>query len=222
MGEAVGSMLTSAVGIAISPLPLIAVILMLGTPRGRTNGIAFTAGWTGALAALVAAVVVAGSGLNPDEGRPTWSYWLRLALGVLFVLLAVRQWWARPREGHVSPPPVWMQALDRFTAARSAGLGAALVVANPKNVVLAVGGAAAVAASPASAGGKAVAAALMVLVGSLCTLLPLVVHLVGGDRSAHVLGEGKAWVAAHHTAIVTTVLAVLGTEYIGDAITALA
>jgi hypothetical protein len=32
------------VGIAISPLPLVAVILMLATPRGRANGVAFTAG----------------------------------------------------------------------------------------------------------------------------------------------------------------------------------
>jgi hypothetical protein len=32
------------VGVAISPLPLVAVILMLATPRGRANGVAFTAG----------------------------------------------------------------------------------------------------------------------------------------------------------------------------------
>lgn len=34
MGDAIGHVLTSAVGIAISPLPLIAVILMLATPKG--------------------------------------------------------------------------------------------------------------------------------------------------------------------------------------------
>ncbi|MFF2230846.1 GAP family protein [Streptomyces anulatus] len=58
MGDAIGHMLTSAVGIAISPLPLIAVILMLATPQGRTNGFAFTGGWVLALTA----VILAGSG----------------------------------------------------------------------------------------------------------------------------------------------------------------
>ncbi|MQS17802.1 GAP family protein [Streptomyces kaniharaensis] len=221
MGEAVGSMLASAVGIAISPLPLIAVILMLATPRARTNGPAFTAGWAGTLATVVAAVVLAGSGLSSGGGKPTWSYWLKLALGVLFVLLAGKQWHDRPREGHVTAPPAWMRTIDRFTAARSAGLAAVLVVANPKNLVLAVGGAASIAASTASGGDKAVAAALMVLVGSLCTLVPLGVYLLGGDRSTRVLGEWKAWMAAHNVAIMTTVPAVLGAAYVGNAITGL-
>jgi hypothetical protein len=38
MGQAIGDLLPSAVGVAISPVPIIAVILMLGTPRARSNG----------------------------------------------------------------------------------------------------------------------------------------------------------------------------------------
>ncbi|MFD0279884.1 GAP family protein [Kitasatospora sp. NPDC127111] len=221
MGDAVGRMLASAVGIAISPLTLIAVVLLLATPRGRVNGTAFTAGWVTALAAVVTVVVWAGSGLGADAAEPAWAWWLELALGALFLLLGVEQWRDRPRAGHVHGPPRWMRAVDRFTPGRSAGLAAALVVANPKNLVLAVGGAVAIATSTASAGGKAGAAALMVLIGSLCTLLPLAVHLFGGDRSARVLGEWKAWLAAHNAAITVVVLVVLGTKYVGDAISGL-
>ncbi|WP_405018304.1 GAP family protein [Kitasatospora sp. NBC_00070] len=221
MGEAIGSMLSSAVGIAISPVPLIAVILMLATPRGRVNGIAFTVGWLGTLAVLVAAVVTLGSGLTDDGEKPTWAYWLKLGLGALFVVLAAKQWRGRPREGHVSAPPKWMQAVDRFTAAKSAGLAAVLVAANPKNLVLAVGGAVSIATSSAGTGGKTVAAVLMVLIGSLCTLLPVGVYLVGGDRATHLLGEWKAWMSVHNGAIMAAVLAVLGAKYLGDAISGL-
>ncbi|MEV5258049.1 GAP family protein [Streptomyces anulatus] len=222
MGEAVGSMLTSAVGIAISPLPLIAVILMLATPKGRANGIAFTAGWVVGLAVVVTLVVVAGSGMTAGGEKPTWAYWLKLALGVLFVLMALKQWRDRPREGREATAPKWMRAIDRFTPGKAAGLAVALVAANPKNLVLAIGGAVSIATSGASAGGKTVAAVLMVLIGSLCTLLPLGVFLLGGDRSARVLGGWKEWMAAHNAAIMTTVLAVLGAKYIGDALTGLA
>ncbi|MYT76556.1 Sap, sulfolipid-1-addressing protein [Streptomyces sp. MnatMP-M77] len=221
MGEAIGAMLTSAVGIAISPLPLIAVILMLATPKGRTNGIAFTAGWVAGLAAVVAVVVAAGSGLHTTGTKPSWAYWLKLALGVLFVLMALKQWHGRPREGHEAAPPKWMRAIDRFTAAKAAVLAVVLVAANPKNLVLAVGGAVSIATAPASGTGKTVAAALMVVIGSLCTLLPLGVYLLGGSRSAHVLGGWKAWMSLHNAAIMTTVLAVLGAKYIGDALTGL-
>lgn len=224
VGDAVGQMLVSAVGIAISPLPLIAVILMLATPRGRANGVAFTAGWIVSLAVLVTVVVLAASGGNASDGTGgpgRWSYWLKLALGLVFLALAAGQWRGRPRGGQEAEPPGWMRAIDGFSPRKSAGLAAALAVANPKNLVLAVGGAVSIAASGASPGGKAVAAVLMVLIGSLCALLPLGTYLLGGRRSEAVLGEWRTWMARHNAAIMTTVLAVLGTKYVGDAISGL-
>ncbi|ROR43708.1 GAP family protein [Kitasatospora cineracea] len=221
MGDAIGQMLASAVGIAISPLPLIAVILMLATPHGRSNGIAFTAGWVVALGAVTAVVVPAGSGIDTAAGTPDWSYWVKLGLGVLFLLLAAKQWQGRPRAGKVAEPPGWMRAVDRFTPAKSAGLAAVLAAANPKNLVLAVGGAVSIATSGASGGGKAVAGALLVLIGSLCTLLPLGVYLLGGTRATEVLGGWKAWMSAHNSAIMIVLLLVLGTKYVGDAVSGL-
>jgi hypothetical protein len=44
MGEAIGQVLSFAVGVAISPVPIIAVVLMLATRRGRVNGPAFLTG----------------------------------------------------------------------------------------------------------------------------------------------------------------------------------
>jgi hypothetical protein len=114
-----------------------------------------------------------------------------------------------------------MSAVDRFTPGKAAGLAVVLVVANPKNLVLALGGAVSIATSGASVGGKAVAAAVMVVIGSLCTLLPLGVYLLGGRRAAGVLEDWKEWMAAHNAAIMATVLAVLAAKYIGDAITSL-
>jgi hypothetical protein len=45
MGQAIGGSLPLAIGIAISPIPIIAVVLMLTTPRAKANGLAFLAGW---------------------------------------------------------------------------------------------------------------------------------------------------------------------------------
>ena len=58
MGEAIGQTLALAVGVALSPVPIIAVILMLVTPRARVNGPAFVVGWLVGLA-LVGTVVLA-------------------------------------------------------------------------------------------------------------------------------------------------------------------
>ncbi|MGW2866942.1 GAP family protein [Kitasatospora sp. NPDC001225] len=221
MGEAIGPMLASAVAVALSPLPLIAVLLVLASPRGRANGVAFTAGWLLGLATVSAAVVTAGTALNPARTTPTWSSWLKLALGTVLVLLAARQWRERPRPGRVTAPPAWLLSIDRLTAARSAGLAVVLVIAHPKTLVPAVGGAASIAAAPTGGGEKAVAAALMVLVGSLGTLLPLAAHLRGSAQARRTLGEWRAWTATHSAAIMITVPLLLGAEYLGDAVSGL-
>ncbi|WP_307790869.1 GAP family protein [Streptomyces actuosus] len=172
MLDAIGQMLAPAVGIAISPVPLIAIVLMLSAPRGRGNGIAFAAAWTLSLSVLVCAVVLLGTGASAegDDGPAQWTYWLHLALGLLFLLLGARQWRERPRDGQAAATPGWMRSIDSFTPARAAVLAAALAVANPKNLVLAVSGAVGIAGADATAGGRAVAAVLMVLIASLCTL----------------------------------------------------
>jgi len=52
MGQAISEVLTFAVGVAISPMPIIAVILMLFSQRAKVNGPAFLLGWVLALAVV--------------------------------------------------------------------------------------------------------------------------------------------------------------------------
>ena len=141
-------------------MPLIAVILDADDPPGRSNGLAFAAGWTMSLAAATAAPVLLGSGADAatgDDTPATWTGWLKLDLGLVPAALAVKELAGRPREGHRAQAPGWMKAIDQFTHGRSAGLAALLAGANPKNLVPVVGGAVAVAGSTTGGGAKAVA-----------------------------------------------------------------
>lgn len=221
MGGAIGQMLSSAVGVAISPLPLVVSVLMLATARGRANGIAFASGWMATLAAVGALMLLIGG--NADSGGKTssWIWWLKLALGVFFALMAVKHWRDRPRPGHEAAPPKWMAALDSFTPLKTAGLAALLSGANPKNLALTIGGMAAVAGATTETGAKFTALVLFVIVASLCVVVPLGVYLLGGDTATATLAGWKAWMTEHNAAIMVTVLAVLAAKYIGDAITGL-
>src|SRR4051812_50221297 len=99
MGEAIGQMLPAAVGVAISPLPIVAVVLMLVTARGRVNGPAFLLGWVAGLAIVGVVVLSVADGADASEGGAPadWVSWLKLVLGILLLLLAARQWRGRPR-----------------------------------------------------------------------------------------------------------------------------
>ena len=50
MGHGISAILTFAVGVASSPVPIIAVTLMLFSQRARVNGLMFLLGWVVALA----------------------------------------------------------------------------------------------------------------------------------------------------------------------------
>jgi threonine/homoserine/homoserine lactone efflux protein len=101
MKEAIGQVLSLAVGVAISPVPIIAVVLMLATPRARANGLAFVLGWIAGLAVVGTIVLLVSSGASASEnGQPaTWVSVLELVLGALLLMVAVRQWRGRPRAG---------------------------------------------------------------------------------------------------------------------------
>ena len=116
MADAIGQVLTLAVGVSLSPVPIIAVVLMLGTPAGRRNGPAFLAGWVLGLAVVgtIVLLVAGGAGAN-DGGEPaTWVDVLKLVLGALLLLLAVRQWRGRPRAGEAAELPKWMRTDRRL------------------------------------------------------------------------------------------------------------
>ena len=53
------------------------------------------------------------------------------------MLLAVRQWRSRPKEGEEPTLPSWMAAIDSITAGKAFGLGVLLSSVNPKNLACA-------------------------------------------------------------------------------------
>src|SRR5262245_26779681 len=99
MGQAIGEFLPAAIGVAISPIPIIAVVLMLGSVRGRVNGPAFLVGWVvGIVFAGTVLLLIAGAIGGQENGEPAiWVSWLELLLGLALLRLAVKQFRGRPR-----------------------------------------------------------------------------------------------------------------------------
>jgi threonine/homoserine/homoserine lactone efflux protein len=220
MGEAIGQMLPAAVGVAISPLPIVAVVLMLVSRRGRTNGPAFAVGWIFGLAVVGAIVLAVSSGAGAsDGGEPaTWASVLKLLLGALLLLVGVKQWRGRPREGEAPATPKWMAALDTFTPVKAAGLGALLSGLNPKNTLLTIAGAAAIAGTGIATGQQVAAYALFVIIATIGVGTPVVLSIVMGDRSAKLLDGLKTWMGANNAVIMAVLLLLLGVKLIGDGI----
>jgi threonine/homoserine/homoserine lactone efflux protein len=220
MGQAIGNFLPSAVGVAISPLPIVAVVLMLVTTRGRQNGPAFVAGWWFGLGVVGAIVLAVADGANAstDSGPATWVDVLFLLLGLLLILVAAKQWRGRPHGAEEPPTPKWMGALDSFTPVKAGGAGVVLSALNPKNLLLAVAGAAAIAQTGISTGEQVVSYVIFVLIASIGVAAPVVIYFVMGDRSQRPLGELKTWLAHNNAVIMAVLLLIIGVKLIGNAI----
>lgn len=224
MADAIGQSLSFAVGVAISPVPIIGVILMLSTPRARANGPAFILGWLAGILVVGAIVLlVAGGAGVGDSGQPSDGVsLLKLVLGLLLLLVAVRQWRGRPRGDQEPTMPGWMDTIDAFTAPRAAGFGILLSAVNPKNLLLIVGGAAAISQTGVSNGAQAGALVVFALIASLGTGTPLAIYFALGERSRSILAELKEWMSHNNAAIMAVICLIVGAKLLGDALSGFA
>jgi threonine/homoserine/homoserine lactone efflux protein len=217
LGQAVGDLLPSAVGVALSPIPIIAIILMLATPRARSNGLAFAAGWVvGLVAVSVVVLLVANDASDPNSTTSDGVNWVKIAIGVLFLALAVKQWRARPRHGETAEMPKWMNTIDSFTAIKSAGLGVVLSALNPKNLALTLAAAASIAQADLSTGDATIAVAVFVVIASITVAGPVLWYVIAPRSAAKPLDAIKQFMADHNAVIMFVLFVVLGAKILGD------
>ena len=223
MKEAIGDVLPLGVGVALSPIPIIAVVLMLVSRRARLNGPLFILGWLVGLSVVgIVMLGIAGPSNANDHGEPArWVAMLKVVLGALLVLVAVRQWRALLHDGDEPSMPAWMGAIDAFSPAKALGAGAVLSGLNPKNLLLAVGAAAAIAQTGISGAEQAGAYAMFALIGTVGVAVPVVIYFALGDRAPPVLDRLKGWMVRHNAAIMATLCLVIGAKLVGDGIAGL-
>lgn len=216
MGQGISEVLTFAIGVAISPIPIIAVILMLFSNRARVNGPAFLFGWVVALAAVSTIVYVVshdGSVATSSTASDSVS-WGKIVLGVVFLHLARRSWRHRPAPGADPTMPAWMARVDSFTPLEAAGLGALLAAVNPKNLILTMGSAAGLAQLGLTTSDAIVAIAVFVLLGSVSIAGPVFYALLGGASARASLDAAKTWLGAHNAAVMAALFLVFGVDLI--------
>jgi len=198
-------------------------VLLLGSEHGVEKGVAFVAAWLVGLAGIGAVTLLFAGALDASEagGPATWVSVVLLAVGVLLVVLAVRQWRGRPRGDAEAPMPRWMQRMDGFTPVKAAELGLALTVLNPKNLMLVAVAALEIADLGLSTGYEIGVLAVFVLIASAGVLLPLIAALALGDGSRAPLEAVRGWMVRSNAAIMTVLLLLIGAKLIGDAIAGL-
>jgi threonine/homoserine/homoserine lactone efflux protein len=220
MGEAIGQILPMAVAAGLSPIPIIAVILMLTTERARVNGPVFLVGWLTGLALIGIVVLGLASGADTSSGgKPaTWVILLEAVFGVLLLLVAARQFQSRPRDRAEAPLPSWMDAVDSFPPAKAIGAGLLLSAVNPKNLLLSVAAATTIVQAGISTNQQVIAYLGYALIATIGVATPIVVFFALGDRAPALLDRMKHWMGQNNAVIMTILCLIIGVKLIGQAI----
>lgn len=214
---AVGDLLIAAAAVALSPIPVVAVVLMLGTSRARSTGLGFAAGWVVGLSAVsVITVVLLGDSDDPDSASATGVDWLDVILGLLFLVLAARQWNKRPRQGQPAKTPRWMAEVDTLTPARATAFGLLLSGANPKNLALTLAASASIAEAGFSRADTALAIAVFVALGSAVVAGSVVFYLASPRKAERPLSVVKQFMADNNATIIMVILVLLGAKLLGN------
>ena len=211
--------LVYAVGVAVSPVPIAASIVILTSPRALVKSASFVAGWALGVAFVITLLVVMVDEARISDSHPSWIAVPELVLGAAFVGAALVVWARRRRRREQAVP--WLDAVDDLSRARSAGLGVIFAAANPKVVALALGSALSLAEADANTGSQVQTIVLFSAIGIVGVALPLVLYLLFPDRAGSLLARLRAWLGRHEATILIALGLVLGAIFLRDGVASL-
>lgn len=220
MGSVVGDILPLALGIAISPIPIIAAILMLLSPKARGTSVGFMLGWVLGIVIAVIVFTLLASVIpeqDSDASKPI-AGWIKIVLGVGLLFLAARQWRGRPKPGEEAALPKWMAAIDTMTAGRGFVLGFLLSAVNPKNLLMAIGAGVIIGSGGLTGGETTLVIVIFVLIAACSVAIPVIAYLVASARMAAPLEALRTWLVHNNATVMAVLLLVIGVVVIGKGI----
>ena len=207
MNDVIAEVVPLGLVVAASPFPIIPAILLLFTPRATATTLGFIAGWVIGIVAATTLFVLVATGIEMREGPPTWASWARILLGLVLVVLGVRQWSQRHARSEI---PAWMESIDGLTPATALRLGLLLSAANPKIVLLAAAAGLAIGAAELGSTESAVAIVVFTVIASCTVVLPLVLNTVFGERILRPLTRVRDWLQENNATVMSIVVTVIG------------
>ena len=220
MGSTIGTVLPYGVVVALSPIPIIAVILMLFSQKARSNSLGFLVGWflgVTVVAVLVTYVFNPAEQATGGESSPLANL-VHLLLGLLLFWAAYRNWQKRPQPGQTPAMPKWMEQVDTLTPGKALAMGALLSGVNPKNLAMSVAAGVAIAGGELSSSQTLVALAAYVLVACSTVAAPVLLFLIYGDKASQTLQSWKAWLTLNNSTVMMVLCLVFGFSLIGKAL----
>jgi len=203
------------VAVALDPLPLTAFLVVLPSKGGVRKGAAFEFGWLVSLAVVVTITVLA-TGNNPPKPSTApslASLAVKIALGTVLVVIAVRHIRARGRPKPPKKPPRWQEHVDSMSP------WFAMVLAPTLQPWVLIGaGAATVVEAKLSSWADFLVLFLYCVLASSSYLAMEIYAVVRPDQTRAFLARFRTWIDDHTDQVIIIGSLLIGFWLIGDSI----
>jgi hypothetical protein len=223
MGIAIGELLPLAVAIAISVTTIITMVLMLLSPKAKSRTVGLLVGCVVGVGGAVALFALLPGLLATQDhgGSSRAAAVIKMVVGVLLVVLALKQWRGRPARGDRAELPKWMAGVDSMMPGKALVLGLLLSAVVPKNLLLALSAGVIVGAAGLSVGQASVVIAVFTAIATSTVAVPLVANVVAPARMRGPFEGLREWLVENNVTIMVLVLLVIGVVMIGNGIASL-
>ncbi|MEZ4495311.1 MAG: GAP family protein [Thermomicrobiales bacterium] len=221
MWSVVGELLSPAVGVAVSPLPIAGVIFMLLSPNAMRLAPAFVVGWIVAIVATLAIITgfVDGDSMTDASDDPSaLAVVIRFVLGGLLLFLAVQQFRKRPKPGETPEMPKWMKTIDSVSVPVALGFGAFMGGINPKNLLLNIAAATTIVQGNIDTGETIGSILIYTVLASLTVAVPLIWYIASPESAKVTLDRLKNWLSMNNAVVMSVLFLMLGVSQIGKGI----
>jgi threonine/homoserine/homoserine lactone efflux protein len=218
MADLLAQLIPTAIVGALSPLPVLVVIVLLMSERGLAKAASFAAALVGGYA-VVGAVVLAvadGDAAESDGGRAVAGA-VVAAIGAMLVVLALKQLVGGPDPDEALPK--LMGQLDRMTPGRTALLGVAVGLLNVKQLGIFIAGIAQIVAADLTGGQAWIALALLVVLIQSVVIVAVVGFAVAPGPATRRLQSVQAWLTRNKRVISIVLGLVIGAAFVVKGVT---
>jgi len=212
------SILPHGAAVALSPMPIAALILLLLSNRAKLNSLSFLVGWVVAIYVNVGLfMIIFDSPVNSAGGQSTVMFYIHLILGIFLLAIAIKEWKMRPKAGVTPKTPKWMNAIDGMSPIMAFVIAFGLVTVNAKNTVIDIAAGVQIGQNTSNIVEAFTALSIYAFVASISILIPVVGFLILGNKLNSKLEDLKTWFLYHNASILFVLFLILGLSMISKA-----
>lgn len=217
MENTISELISSALGIALSPIPIVGLFLiLLGDRNEKKNCYAYILGWvTGNISIFILALASSSLAVQEISEPNLLKKTLFLIFGVALIFLAVIQFKKRPKVGHIVKTPEILNKMSYLTVKKSFLVGLAFTTLNPVNLLLAMAAGTSVGIMDLTTGGSLKLSILFVFLSTSSIMIPSIVYFRHPVKMKPRLLSGKAWLIQNNSVILSVMLFFIGLSILG-------